>query len=387
MPEWKPSPSRGFSLVELLVALVFTMLLMAGMAGVFKSSLSTFTTSGEALSSARRNRQAIDLLYDDLNSAGLYLNDLAAPPAVSANVPPFSIQPNQDIAGHGADDPATADQLLFMMDQPVPFEGTLSTATGSGGTARTAAQMVLAQAAPAPADNTYTIECGDPSYATLVKTGQAIIFKDAWETPLRIATVTPSGSTVTVTTTFDAAARVTGVGATGAPAKQAHAQGSGVVFFLPQQMVRYSVQMRNLDPQVATGIPCLIREQGAYSAAGFVPDANQTSIVTENVSNFKVYLSADSGQNWVGSGQNYTTWNAMRAALDTQLSKAGRAGRTSTQGDENWFRAIPVLVRVDVTTRTAVKRAEYSNTPLTTSYKNTTQSFVLVPRHFGLPLD
>ena len=49
---------QGFSLVELLVALAFTMFLMAGMANIYKSSLSTFYTSGESVSSARRNRMA-----------------------------------------------------------------------------------------------------------------------------------------------------------------------------------------------------------------------------------------------------------------------------------------------------------------------------------------
>ena len=49
-----PSAQRGFSLVELLVALVFTMVLMAGMANVYRASLSSFYTSGESISSVRR---------------------------------------------------------------------------------------------------------------------------------------------------------------------------------------------------------------------------------------------------------------------------------------------------------------------------------------------
>jgi hypothetical protein len=45
-------------------------------------------------------------------------------------------------------------------------------------------------------------------------------------------------------------------------------------------------------------------------------------------------------------------------------------------------------VRLDVTTRTAVKRSEYSATPLVnTAYKDYTQSLVIVPRHFGLTMN
>lgn len=70
----------GFSLVELLVALVFMALLMAGMAKVYQSSMNTFYKSSESLSSGRRNRMALDLLYDDLSAAGQYLINLTAYP-------------------------------------------------------------------------------------------------------------------------------------------------------------------------------------------------------------------------------------------------------------------------------------------------------------------
>jgi len=42
------------------------------------------------------------------------------------------------------------------------------------------------------------------------------------------------------------------------------------------------------------------------------------------------------------------------------------------------------LVRVNVTTRTAVQRSEYSTTGNTLAYKEQTQSLMLLPRHFGL---
>ena len=53
--------------------------------------------------------------------------------------------------------------------------------------------------------------------------------------------------------------------------------------------------------------------------------------------------------------------------------------------DPAWFREIPVLIRVDVTTRTSLRREEYGTTATPTlSYKEQTHSLVLRPRHFGL---
>ena len=79
--------------------------------------------------------------------------------------------------------------------------------------------------------------------------------------------------------------------------------------------------------------------------------------------------------------------------LDTQLSAgvgsvpaSGRAGFTTTRVSEQWFRLIPTLVRVDVTTRSATQRTEYGTTADTAAYKQLTQSLIFVPRHSGLPI-
>lgn len=392
-------PQAGFSLVELLVAVMFIGILMAGMANVFKSSVSTLTTSSEGISSARRNRMSIDLLYDDLNTAGLYITNLTAPPPLSSTNPAFYILPNMPVAGAAADDPQTADQLYFYLDQPLPFEGTLvGTGGGTGtNTARSASQLVMAQAAPVAADNTYTIDCGTTPYANMVQDGNYVIIKDYWQTLLvkgAPAVAPPPGTTVTVTLGPDPTVAITGVGASGAPANVQHLLNSGVLFYQPAQMVRYSVQMKLYDPQKATGTPCLVRDQGAYSAAGFNPVPAQQSIVAENVAGFKVYLSANSGQSWAGLNAAYTGFtagwtNGIQTDLNTQLATAGRANFTTTAVDPlGWFRDIPTLVRLDITTRTAMKRSEYSATPLTTTaYKNFTQSLVIVPRHSGLTMN
>lgn len=379
----------GFSLVEMLVALVFTGILMAGMAAVFKGSLSTFYTSGEQLSSARRNRMSIDLLGDDLNSAAMYLVDLSVPPAVVTTVPPFFILPNMPITGAGASDPQSSDELYFYMDQPLPFEGSLSGVAPQ----QTAAELVMAGTAPTAADNTFSIECADSTaYANQVKKGQVFIFKDSWETAYINAEPTVTGSTVTVVAGADPNALVTGTGSAGLPSKAKHLPGSGIVFIQPAQMVRYRIVLLKLDPLNANGIPCLVRDQGTYDGTGFKATLPQ-QVITENVSGFKVYLSTD-GQNWAGLGLPAATtgfsagWDqGIRAQVDAQLLNSGRPSYQTTRASEHWFRSIPTLVRVDVSTRTATQRTEYSSTPNTLAYKDLTQSLVFVPRHSGLTLN
>ncbi len=389
----RPTRRSGFSLVELLVAVLFIGILMAGMANVFKSSVSTLATTSEGLSNARRNRMSIDLLYDDLNSAGMYLADLTAPPKLNSSNPSFYIVPNVAIAGASADDPVTADQLFFYLDEPLPFEGALFDSGAGGVYARNASELVLAGEAPTVADNTYTIDCGDASYTSMVKKGNSVILKDSWETFFVQDDPTISGTKITIKLGASPDAATTGVGASGAPPKAKHLMGSAVLFFRPAQMVRYSVKMKLYDPQKPTGVPCLVRDQGTYTPAGFVADASQEAVVAENVSGFKAYLSADSGQTWAGYGQTYTGFDAgwsqgLRAELNTQLATAGRPDFQTTQGNENWIRSIPTLVRLDITTRTSIRRAEYSATPLTTAaYKDFTQSLVIVPRHFGLTMN
>jgi hypothetical protein len=349
--------------------------------------------SGEGIASTRRNRMSIDLLYDDLNAACLYLTDLTAPPSLSTANPAFYILPNMPVAGASATDPATADQLFFYLDQPLPFEGTL-TGTGAGATAaQSASQMVMSGSAPAATDNTFTVDCGNPTYAALVQPGCNAIIKDSFSLYSIQAAPTVVGTKVTFVAGINPLVAVSGVGPSGAPSKVQHNLQSGVLFYLPAQMVQYQVVMKQFDPQSPTGIPCLVREQGTYSSAGFVPNPALETVVAENIDGFKVYLSANSGVGWAGLGATYTGFangwtGGIQTALNTQLATAGRPNFTTTAGDANWTRDIPTLVRLDITTRTATERAEYSATPtLTRAYKDFTQSLVIVPRHFGLTMN
>lgn len=383
------SCSGGFSLVELLVALVFTMILMAGMAAVFKASLSTFYTSGEVLSSVRRNRMSIDLLGDDLNNAAMYLVDLSVPPSTVATTPPFFVLPNMPIDGAGPNDPQIADELYFYMDQPLPFEGRLGPVAAPQ---LTAAELVVSGTAPDEANRTFTVDCLNSTNAKQVKKGQVFIFKDSWETAYISGEPTAGGSDqeITVVAGADPKATMTGIGSAGLPSKAKHLPQSGIIFLQPAQMVRYRVVMLQLDPTNANGIPCLVREQVNYGDAFAVGTPQQ--IITENVSGLKVYLSADAGRNWAGVGIVDTGFSAgwdqgIRAQLDTQLENSGRPDFKTTRLSDHWFRSIPTLVRVDVSTRTATQRTEYASVANTVDYKNTTQSLVFVPRHSGLTMN
>jgi hypothetical protein len=400
---------QGFSLVELLVALVFTMVLMAGMANVYKASLSAFYTTGEATSSVRRNRLSLDLLVDDLNAACMYLTDLSVPPTVTATAPPFYILPNVDIANSVSanGDPTTGDELYFYLDQPLPFEGKISGAVGSKVTQRSAAEMVIAGVAPDPAkDNTFDIDCGSETYANQVKsmwtsnTGLIFIFKDSWEIGYISKEPTPNGKVVSVLAGASPFAGITGSGSAGLPTKAKHLPQSGIVFLVPAQIVRYRIAMLELDPSKPNGrIPCLVREQGTYSTAGFAATQPQ-QVIAENVSGFKTYLSTNSGTSWAGLPGGVPAayvgtdgWDAglesdsIRGEVDSQLKTTGRPDMKNTRSTEHWFRSVPTLVRVDLSTRTATQRAEYSTTGAALAYKNLVQSLVFVPKHSGLSMN
>jgi hypothetical protein len=397
--------ANGFSLVEMLVALVFTMVLMAGMASVFKASLSTFYTSGETLSSARRNRMSIELLGQDLDTACMYLTDLSVAPLFNPAHPPFYILPNMALVGAPAsplpDDPTSADEVFFYLDQPLPFEGTISGPSGSAVAARSAGEIVASATGDiTSSDTAFNLQCGTSTYAKMVTKGQMFIFKDSWETGY-VSTdpsIDASGTVVQVVLgtnpTNSSSAAITGSGPTGLPMKASHMTGKGVVIFQPAQVIHYSVQFLKLDPDPANvnGIPCLVRDQGTFDGAGNFITNQPQQIITEGVTGFKAYLSVDSGTNWAGLGKTYSNFDLGWTAgilndLNTYLVNSVKNGFAVIAGNPNWFRSIPTLVRVDVTTRTATQRAEYSPAGNALRYKQLTQSLVFVPRHSGLPMD
>lgn len=416
MPKARFSSSHqgGFSLVELMVALVFIGLLMSGMAKVYQSSLNTFYASSDTIASGRRNRVAMDLLYDDLNAAGQYLTSMTVYPTFSAANPGFYILPNQPFTGTDViPAKAISDQLYMYMDEALPFEGTLMDPSGTGATFATTSNADLVERAAKglggaeenTLDKTMMVRFKETSHAAMVDSGQIVIFKDQWG-PKQIKEVVLAGDTVTfkpVDQTDTEKGLYTGINPLN---KARHYAGTGVfagptgptpstggapmVFVRAAQMVRYSIQPMFLDPSNPTvGLPCLVREQGAYSPAGFVVSpATPLTIIAENVTGFKTYLSADGGRTWAGQGlttKDFTTgWtNGILATVNTQLAAVGLP-HAPDASDPNWFRETPLMVRVDLTTRSAVKRVEHSAVANTAEYRERLQTLYMVPRHFGL---
>lgn len=403
--------SAGFSLVELLVALVFTMVLMAGMASVFKSSLSTAVKANEQISNLRRNRMSLDMIYDDLNNMGMYLLSLTKyPNALTSSNPGFFVAPNVSYAATGLDvqgtlpgnwiyPASTGDELNLYFDEPLPYDAILRTSL-AGLSSKIDAGTTVSDS------DTFNVEFQDANQAAEVKAGMYVIFQDAWD--VKQVTSVPDPSTSPSATVAITASGATSSGgyddASGAPTgatplnKAAHVSGKNVLIVDPGRKVRYSIQTKHLDPTDHSKlIPCLIREEGAFGGSF---DSTRTAIIAENVIGFKVFISANRGTTWAGSGYTTTStsgavepWNDLtadgkfRKVLDTSLS-GGRPGWTDTS-NPNWFREIPVIVRIDLLTRTMQKRTEYGNqsaTSPTADYGTRLQTLILVPRHTGLPL-
>lgn len=422
---WMLSPSsrrgEGFSLVEMLVALLFTALLMAGLATVFRSSMGTFVTAGEKLASSRRNRMSMDLIYDDLNAAGMLLTSLsdyggsaANPISLNPTNPAFCILPNVPYAGTDVAAPnAVSDQLIMYFDEALPFEGTVG---GAGGDS---VAKYLADGRAVNAAATTTITMRDADQADMVvsenlRSPVSVLFRADVASAKKPATLAASGKQVTLTLSTNLQDPNSG------PPKYQIPAGTAVLFVKPGVYARYSIQARNLDPDPANAgllVPCLVRDDVTYSAVSGLaaPFAapNNSVIVAENVIGFQVMVSPDGGQTWVNNPYDpaqrngalpsaaspgiphtrFAAWGDLSALLNANVSITGRPAPFNQVNDSRfWFKDIPVTVRVDITTRTARPRGEYlANTPSTIingtggiPYKIQTQSIMLVPRHFGL---
>lgn len=381
--------AKGFSLVELLVALVFMALLMAGMANVFKSSVRTYTAVNETMGAQRTNRWAMDQISDDISQAGFVFPDRLLPNIIMTGAESlFSVTPGVAVAGvtrvSDTDPTATqtetvsADVLQFFMDVPLPVSGTWTTDTSGdnpvpGGTAT---------AAPTSAAVTFNLG----AYADLQVDDVMVILDGGqygnWEHPLI------AGATNPVVFETDAA-KLTNYTATPTfpGITLAHKAGVPVYFIRPAQLVRYSVQAVSLDPANSNvKLPCLLRQQTNYPTTGTVNWATvPTQIIAENVEGFRVDMSFDGGTTWARTTGSPTTWAAIQANANTQLDTAGLPGlKTITDpASPDWFRSINCLIRVDITTRAPIRREEYSATLGSRAYRTRTQTLMISPRNFG----
>ncbi len=336
---------------------------------------------------------SIDQLGADLNTACMYLGNITQAPPVDTAHPPFYILPNMPITNAPAGSTALADELYFQIDAPLPFKGSLASVASANSAASVVANGGVLK--DNNGDNTFTIECQTQIYRDMVNQNQTLIFKDNFDSGT-ITSITPVGvSQVQVVIGANAASAVTGLGSTGLPLKTAHLSNAEVVIALTGQVIRYRVQYLQLDPTPgSSGIPCLVRDQGTFVGGVFTPGPAQ-QVITENIQDFKAYLSVNAGQGWAGYGhdqdKNYSDmgngWGGIMAELTTQLKTEVTNGFTAITGNPNWFRFIPTVVRVDVTTQTATQRTEFATKAGTAANRLLTQSLIFMPRHSGLPMD
>lgn len=423
--ECKRKGQMGFSLVELLVALVFTLLLMAGMATVFQGSLSTFVTSGEKLSSARRNRMSVDMIYDDLNAAGMLLTSLSNysggtndPITLNPINPAFRITPNVPYLGTDIAAPNNVgDQLDLYFDEALPFEGRVGVQVEDSG------QMVWKEKSLDDAGvGSRSITLDSSAQGSVVASENLIaplrvIYRANIQHPPLPMGLSVAGNIVTASMSVDPTSESSATTEFQIPA------GTRVLFVKRGRYIRYSIQSRNLDPDpanVGTQVPCLVRDEVIYdnvsgSGTPFAAPISST-IIAENVVGFQVMVSPDGGNTWVNNPYDpaqraggppsaaapglphtiHAGWDAVRGLLNLNASITGRPAPNNVVDDSRfWFKNIPVLVRVDITTRTARPRSEYLqnrpdsivNSTGPAPYKIQTQSVVIVPRHFGLAYD
>ena len=382
--------AQGFSLVELLVALVFTAFLMAGMARVFQSSVRTYTAVNETMSAQRTNRWAMDQVSDDISQAGLVFPDRILPAIVTGGTESlFSVTPNNTVACTRVSDTdptatqsetVTADTLEFFTDVPLAVAGTWAADTtgdnpNPGGTPTAAPSsasinFTVGSEADLQADDVMVIldsgEYGNWEHPLIAAGGANPVSFETDATKLLQYTATPMNPGITL----------------------AHKKGVPVYFIRPNQLIRYSVQAVALDPaNPAVQLPCLVRQEADYPTSGSVDWTKvPTQIVSENTQGFRVDLSFDGGKTWARPTAAPFTWAAMQANANTQLATMGLPGLTSITDPANpdWFRSINCLMRVDITTRAPIRREEYSITPGARAYRTRTQTLMISPRNFGV---
>lgn len=346
-------PCRGFSFVELMVALVLAGVLMAGMAQIFSSSMSSFATTSDLVGAQRRNRWILNQLSDDIRMAGHTdgIDTAKVPPTLLEA--PFLITPGT-LSG------SDRDQIEFFMNEPVA-ELTINTS---------AAQASTTLALSAAGGNSLGIKAGD-----------FLIIKDGIQAEYAYSTTDVSSGSVTL---MDEAAQQANAAIFGYMKfgsfvlQRPHAVGGQVTVLRPCQLIHYGIEDLALDPSSATTIPCLIRKRATFGT-GVQADWSVITgeLVAENVSALRFELSVDGGVTW----EHAATWAAMVASANTRLNAANKITTNSF-----WFKRTPALIKVEIRSRTPLARTEYATTPGTAAFKERIQVLVISPRNFASPL-
>lgn len=396
----RPARSHGFSLVELLIALVFISFMMAGMLRIYGSAIQGFSAANESAKAQRDNRWAQENLSDDLETAGYFFYYTGRPAVTGISVSsgsqnPLMLFPGKTITNKVADpaNPAasptneviTFDELQFLRDDILP---------------------VTAQLSAQPTDSgsiSVTLSNGDLSQ---VKAGDFAVLMDAAPYQMLLISGAPgNGATGTVPLSTTAVQDPsTGAVISSSVLSLTHQPGADVVFIRSYQVVRYTILPLSLDPSNSNAtVPCLVRDEAPYPAGGALiawPASTATAaqlaaanvtrtVVAENVTGLRFDMSLDQGATWTRGADWSSTQTNLNAKLSTLASATsnsglGYASTTTDPTNPLWYRNAPLLFRADVTTRTVLKRADYSATANTAAYRSRTQTFLVQPRNFGL---
>ncbi|NWJ40128.1 MAG: prepilin-type N-terminal cleavage/methylation domain-containing protein [Geothrix sp.] len=374
---------QGFSLIEMLVAVMFIGFLTAGMLRVYSTNLAGFQRVNDTIASQRRGRWALASLQDDVASIGFFGYVGFNSPSegkysvVSGTQEPFMILPSPSaviVTGPNPASPGTLvtgplvpnpDELQYVSDIALPIQADLSTINSVG----------------------LTLSLKSGSLSDL-RSGDIVAVLDSNFEQFII-----SGPSNTNAVTADLPATTQHQSMGGAysvipPGSKTHIGGVPLAFYRPSVVTRYSIQARSWDPSnPAITIPCLVRQQKAYPADGSLIAwaAVPVEVIAENIEGFRVDFSFDGGTTWVRSGA--ANWDAIVGKITTALAPLGATGVPARNAaDPLWFRNYPFLIRMDVVSRSAAPRAENSDVTGQAAYVRRTQTLMVSPRNFGLPL-
>ncbi|HLO67807.1 MAG TPA: prepilin-type N-terminal cleavage/methylation domain-containing protein [Holophaga sp.] len=370
--------SAGFSLVELLVAVVFTSILMGGMYKVFTANVSVFATALETSGMQRNARWALSLLQNDIQQAGYLMPPRLVTELATSTQPPLMIETSATAVTVTRNDGTTEsigapDELQVVMDVPLPTQATIASATAAGGT---------------------SLSCTFASGKDLVHAGDVVWIKDS-AMELFVASAAP-GSTGTVA--FATGASLLDDYGNNAvnplisgQLMKAHKAGAEVAFIRPMQVVSYTIQPLALDPASSTAtVPCLVRRTRTVGSTTW----GNAELIMEGVTSFKLDWSLDGGHTWVRQANNLTAsqWAAIRTATSNAFTTlastsplaAALAGGMSSTADPFWFNYATVLLKIDVETRTQTRRTEYAGAANQAAYRTRRETLFVSPRNFAL---
>jgi prepilin-type N-terminal cleavage/methylation domain-containing protein len=374
----RPARTAGFSLVELLVAVVLVSLLMAGMFNIFRSTASNFQTSIETLGMQRNARWGLTVLQDEVLNAGFLLpprivSQLSTDPSAQ---PPVYMGPTT-YTPDGATEPV--DEIQFVMDLPLNIQGTLSADVDA---------------------YKDTLSVDIPSGSSLLQADDIMFIQDSASAFLLVDSADASTVKIKTGTSADAYGDDTSKGGLiDFSLHSPHKLGATVTFIRPLQVIRYTVVPRKLDPSDPDAVvPCLVRQMqpltgnaGAIWAPDPATPVAGEQIILEGVTGFKVDWSLDGGKAWlIRDGLSSGAWTDTRTYVDKVIKDSTNRFVKQSKGvddpsDPFWPNYLPVLMRIDVETRSRIRRTEYNpSDPTASAYRTRRETLMLSPRNFAL---